>query len=296
MRYLRNNFGRIGLTVLLFGLIVYTVYHAVGGSAGSLGTTPVRQVTDETVVTGEAWLFRDETVLTVPGTGLVNSLAESGTKVRRNTELATVWYPAGANSETIAETQQLLDTVNRQIALLEASLLPEGTKLSAASGYREEAMRTLSAIRAGIRSGNWSSVGEEADETVIALTRYASLLSSEDGVRQTLAVLYGQRNAMLTGGKQTLVNDGESGYFYSKDEVDGLENVFRTKELETLTGARFEELKKAAPEETSDTVAGKICYHESYDWYLVLTLSADSWRRAPRIPSGSRRTATGKCA
>ena len=275
MRYLRNNFGRIGLTVLLFGLIVYTVYHAVGGSAGSLGTTPVRQVTDETVVTGEAWLFRDETVLTVPGTGLVNSLAESGTKVRRNTELATVWYPAGANSETIAETQQLLDTVNRQIALLEASLLPEGTKLSAASGYREEAMRTLSAIRAGIRSGNWSSVGEEADETVIALTRYASLLSSEDGVRQTLAVLYGQRNAMLTGGKQTLVNDGESGYFYSKDEVDGLENVFRTKELETLTGARFEELKKAVPEETSDTVAGKICYHESYDWYLVLTLPAD---------------------
>lgn len=80
---------------------------------------------------------------------------------------------------------------------------------------------------------------------------------------------------MLTGGKQTLVNDGESGYFYSKDEVDGLENVFRTKELETLTGARFEELKKAAPEETSDTVAGKICYHESYDWYLVLTLPAD---------------------
>ena len=152
MRYLRNNFGRIGLTVLLFGLIVYTVYHAVGGSAGSLGTTPVRQVTDETVVTGEAWLVRDETVLTVPGTGLVNSLAESGTKVRRNTELATVWYPAGANSETIAETQQLLDTVNRQIALLEASLLPEGTKLSAASGYRVIAMRSVSAIGACIRS------------------------------------------------------------------------------------------------------------------------------------------------
>lgn len=144
MRYLRNNFGRIGLTVLLFGLIVYTVYHAVGGSAGSLGTTPVRQVTDETVVTGEAWLFRDETVLTVPGTGLVNSLAESGTKVRRNTELATVWYPAGANSETIAETQQLLDTVNRQIALLEASLLPEGPSCRRHPGIERKPSGTIS--------------------------------------------------------------------------------------------------------------------------------------------------------
>lgn len=275
MRYLRANFGRITLTGLLFCLIVYTVYHAVGGSAGNLGTTPVRRVTDTAVVTGEAWLFRDETVLTAPGTGLVNCLAGSGTKVKKNTQLVSVWYPSGADAGTVAQTQRQLDAVNRQISLLEESLLPEGTKLSAASGYRDDAERTLSQIRAAIRSGNWSSVGEEADEVLISLSRYASLLSGEDGIRQTLAVLYGQRNAILTGESRTLVNDGESGYFYTRDEVDGLEGVFRTSELETLTSERLEQLKQTEPAKAADTVAGKICYQESYVWYLALTLPAD---------------------
>lgn len=90
VRYLKEHAGRIGLTVLLFCLIVYTVYHAVGGSAGSLQTTPVRKVTDTALVTGEGWLFRDETLLTLPREGLVNTLATSGTKVGRNTQLFQV--------------------------------------------------------------------------------------------------------------------------------------------------------------------------------------------------------------
>ena len=89
LRYLKEHAGRIGLTVLLFCLIVYTVYHAVGGSAGSLNTTPVRQVTDTTLVTGEGWLFRDETVLAQRSDAIPNCS-------RHGTEPASprqIWQP-----------------------------------------------------------------------------------------------------------------------------------------------------------------------------------------------------------
>lgn len=268
--YLKKNIGRIGLTLLLFCLIVYTVYHAAFGSAGSLQTTPVQRVTDTELVAGEGWLFRDETLLTVPQAGLVHSLAVSGTKVARSTELLQVWYPEGLEGEALEQAQLRLNALDRQIALLQKSLLPEGTKLSAASGYRAEAMQCLSDILADMRAGNWASIPDTEADMLVALNRYGSLLSTEEGVRQALDILTANRDRMLSGSSQTLVNDASSGYYYAKEEIDGLEELFRVEELETLTGARFAELKAASPTESAALSAGKICY--GYQWYLALSL------------------------
>lgn len=273
--FFRERAGRIGLTLLLFCLIVYTVYHALGSSSGSLQTTPVRQVTDTDLVAGEAWLFRDETLLTVPREGLVNSLAQSGTKVGRNTDLLQVCYPAElTDSAALSAAQTKLDALNRQISVLERSLLPAGDKLSAASGYRAEAMDRLAEIRAAIRDGNWSGVGEAEEEMLVALNRYESLLSSEDGVRQALAELSAERDALLGGESLTVVNESSSGYYYDRTTVDGLETVFTTAALADLTADRFEELKNTAPTGPEVGVAaGKICY--GYQWYLAISLPED---------------------
>ena len=53
------------VALTLVGLIVYTVFHALGGSSGSLMTTPARRVTDRQILGGEAYLFRDEVFLSV---------------------------------------------------------------------------------------------------------------------------------------------------------------------------------------------------------------------------------------
>lgn len=272
LRFLKAHAGRIGLTLLLACLIVYTVYHAVGGSAGSLQTTSVRQVTDTSLVTGEAWLFRDETILTADE-GLVNSLAKSGTKVGRNTELLQVWHPSSLSGADLTAAQTKLDLLNRQISLLEESLLRQSDKLSDAAGYRADAMAMISEIRESILSGNWTGVEETEGELLVALNRYESLLHSEDGVKQALADARASRDAMLTGACQTVKNESASGYYYAQSEVDGLEGLFRVAELETLTGERFAQLKAATPQTDGAMAAGKICY--GYRWYLVLDLPAE---------------------
>lgn len=105
---------------------------------------------------------------------------------------------------------------------------------------------------------------------LIALNRYDSLLSTEDGVRQALDILTADRDRMLSGSSQTLVNDVSSGYYYAQEEIDGLETLFRVEELDTLTAARFAELKAASPAENAALSVGKICY--GYQWYLAISL------------------------
>ena len=125
--FLRTYSGRIVLTFLLLCLIVYTVYHAVGNTSGSLMTTPVRRVTDTQLLGGEAWLFRNETLLTVPEAGLVNSIAKSGEKVGKNAALAEVWV--GTPEAELEALQARLDSINRTVEVLENSLLPPGSSV-----------------------------------------------------------------------------------------------------------------------------------------------------------------------
>jgi hypothetical protein len=75
--FLRKYFPKFTAALALVGLIVYTLYHALGSSAGSLLTTPARRVTDTDTLSGEAVLFRAESVIALPAAGLVNDLVAS---------------------------------------------------------------------------------------------------------------------------------------------------------------------------------------------------------------------------
>lgn len=265
--FFQANLGRIVLTFLLLCLIVYTVYHAVGNSSGSLITTPVRRVTDTQLLGGEAWLFRDETLLTVPQAGLVNSIAKSGEKVGKNATLAEVWV--GTPEEDLASLQSRLDSINRTVEVLENSLLPPGSSVSQADGYRSEAMDNLLQIRLAIREGNWSLIGGLEDGMLTALNRYGALTGSEEDLEAALNAAEQERQSLLTGTKTTLTNQISSAYYYDHTEVDGYETLFTAQALQNLTAESFAELKSAAPTAPEGQfVVGKLC--SDYSWYLAV--------------------------
>ncbi len=269
--FLKLNFGRLALTFLLLCLIVYTCYHALWNSAGSLLTTPAKTVSDTRLVGGEAWLFRDETLLTVPREGLVNSVAVSGSKVGKNTVLTEVWTSDSA--VPLEERQKELDEINRAVRVLEASLLPEGTPLSKADGYREDALTDLSEIRAAVRQGDWSRLSEMEDSLLINLNRYGALTGDADALEQALERALAEREKLLTGEKTELVNTLSSAYYYGLSEVDGFETVFTEAALESLTAESFQSLKTAEPKTGTEFVAGKLCY--GYSWRVAVEFSED---------------------
>lgn len=264
--FVQEYFGRIALTFLLLCLIVYTVYHALG-NASDVQTTPARQITDTELIGGEAWLFRDESLLTVPQAGLVNSVAKSGSKVGKNTPLTEIWV--GTPTGELGQKQDELDRINRVIAVLEDSLLPVGASVASAGTYRTDAMNDLMKIRYAIREGNWSMLSVLEDDMLTNLNRYGALTGSEGAVEQALEAAKRDRQSLLSGTKTTLSNNESSAYYYDLSAVDGYETLFTETALRGMTAERFAELKASSPSLPEDAcVAGKLCY--GYSWHLAV--------------------------
>lgn len=268
-RRLKLNFGRLALTFLLLCLIIYTCYHALWNSSGRLLTTPARQISDTRLIGGEAWLFRDETLLTSHEAGLVNSVAVSGSKVGKNTVLTEVWSDGSVDG--LGERQTKLDLINRTVSVLESGILPSGTPLSNAEGYRNDAATTVTEIRRAIRDGNWEALSKLEDELLISLNRYGALTGKADAINEVLERAKAERDAMLVGNKTELINSESSAYYYGLSEVDGYETVFTETALSELSAESFAMLKASEPKTGDGFVAGKLCY--GYSWHVAVEFS-----------------------
>ena len=265
--FAQEYLGRFALTFLLLCLIVYTLFHALGNTPGSLLTTPAKSISDTQILGGRAWLFRDETLLTVPTAGLVNPIAESGSKVGKNAPITEIY--TGVAEEDREEAQAQLDLLNRTLRVLEESLADKNASASKADGYRSEAIVTLQEIRMAIREGNWSLLSQLEDELLITLNRYGALSDSPDAIETALASVQAQIESYLVGTKTTITNELTSAYYYGMDEVDGYEQSFNEAALESLTPESFAALKESRPQSTESTfVVGKLCY--GYSWHLAV--------------------------
>jgi hypothetical protein len=264
--FIKRHFGRAALTLLLLCLIVYTVFHAIGNSAGSLVTTPAESITDTRLLGGTGWLFRDETVLTSPFPGLVYSTAESGEKVGKNVSVATVYT---GNTTSLEARQDALDLLCETVSVLEQSLPSVGTSVSNADKYRKEAEQILMKLRLAQRSGDYATLGEREKEMLILLNRYGALTGERDELESALAQARAERDAMLVGESHSIVNQVASAYYYDRSCVDGLEGYFNGQALAALTPESLQTLKKQSPDYTrQEQIAGKLCYGQS--WHLAV--------------------------
>ncbi len=267
--FIKRHFGRAALTLLLLCLIVYTVFHAIGNSAGSLVTTPAQSITDTRLLGGTGWLFRDETVLTSPFPGLVYSTAKSGEKVGKNVSVATVYT---GETTSLQARQDALDLLCETVSVLEQSLPSEGTSVSNADKYRKEAEQILMKLRLAQRSGDYASLGERETEMLILLNRYGALTGERAELESALAQARAERDAMLSGESHSIVNYVASAYYYNRSCVDGLEGYFDEQTLATLTPESLQALKKQEPDQTrQEQIVGKLCYGQS--WHLAVEIA-----------------------
>lgn len=270
--FLKKYLLRFAVSVTLLGLIVYTLYHVFASSSQSLMKTSVRHYSKPHVISGSAYLFREETVLTAPREGLVNDLVPSGAKVSRGVPLAEVWESPALFRE---ELQLRLDDLNRLIRVLEASQLPNGTPLAEAGGYRDAASADYETICTAIATGDWTAVNGLDDSLLTRLNRYASLTDPENRIAETLADLKAERAQMLTGTPLTQKSDKASCYYYSRDYIDGYETLFTPDALNTLDAASFAALTSAEPRLPSDGFpVGKTVF--GYEWSLAIQFDAVS--------------------
>ncbi len=270
--FLKKYAVRFAAVLLPCALIVYTIYHVFSSSGAGLMTAAVRRITDYQTVSGQAYLFREEAVLTVPETGLVENTAISGAKVARGGELVRVYHTdASVSEENRAMAQRALDDINRRLAILSASELRKDATLSQADGYRAEAVRAYTSIRQTLTGGGqWTELGKTADDMLAALNRYEVLTGKHESYSALAEELKSKREALLPDTYTTIANTESSGYFYSRELVDGYETIFTPDALEALTAGGLDALAASEPVFPEEFSAGKLMYGNR--WRLAMTL------------------------
>lgn len=270
--FLRRYFPRFAASLAIVAILVYTIYHVMASSSGGLITTPVRHIEDSRILSSTAYLFRDECLLTSPNEGLVLDLAQSGTKVSKDTPVAEV--REGLTGVDLTAAQLRLNQLNRMIAVLQSSTPPAGETMQQADAYRAEAQNVSRMIRDAIAKGDWAALSQLEDRMLIALNRYAALTGDVGALEETLQSLVRERNELLAGKAITVQNTAASGYYYNRDYVDGYEDLFSTDALSQLTAAGLQALAATSPSPAEDFAVGKMVY--GYDWYLALLIPTDT--------------------
>lgn len=270
--FLKKYALKFAIALALLGLIAYTAGHAIGSSANSLLTTPLRAVTDRRIASAEAYLFRDESVLECEDAGLVDEMVESGTKVGRNTPLVQV-YQTDLTDPFLSRTQQTLDRVNRALRILSASTPERGESEADANGYRAAAQAAYLEMCEVVRLGDVENIAVIEERMLVALNRYLILSGKTDTLSDMIAELKSKKAALLGEGEATLVrNEAQSGTFYGRDYVDGYESTFSLAALETLDADGFDRLQMAMHMNDRQNAVGKMVY--GYEWYVVMELPA----------------------
>ncbi|MBQ8440522.1 MAG: hypothetical protein IJX19_07670 [Clostridia bacterium] len=271
--FLKKYIVRFSAALLLVGLIVYTVYHIRGASASDLMTVPAREITDLRMVSGEAYLFRDESLLFVEGTGVVNDLAESGSKVSKNEALSQVWLGYSPFEQELAQSE--VDRLDRVIRVLEDSRVSGGEGLSQAEQYRQEAGKLYLSLQQALHGGQWKELPATSDEMLALLNRFGILTGKTEDLDQKLAELKQEKSDLLKGSCVTLRNQESSGFFFDRSCVDGYETLYTVERLRNLTPESLDELKELSPKISENTTTvGKMVY--GYTWYIAVELSGDA--------------------
>ena len=271
--FLKKYFGKFIVALTLVGLIVYTLFHALGFASGSLLTTPARRVTDTQILGGEGYLFRSEEVIRGDREGLVNELVESGNKVGRDVKVAQVHAYDGQAS--LAEAQRTVDRLTRIISTLENGQASLGESLANAKEYKDRADRDFLDLKAAIASGDLRDAAELEDDMLSTLSRLGILTGTDADVTRVLAEVKASKDALLGSSYTDVVNTSSSGYFYNRSYVDGGEEIFTVDALETITVDSFDALCEQFAGASRDGFAvGKMVYE--YDWYLAIGMDLSS--------------------
>ena len=269
--FLQKYALRFAVALALLGLIVYTVAHAMGFAMGNVLTTPVRCITDTQMTSAQAYLFRNEEILTTQEVGLVDTLVENGVKVGKNVPVANVWT-SDMQGDALTTAQIRLDRINRTMRILEKSELKAGTPLSEANKYRAEFTAIYQEISEAADEGNFDRLSVLEEKLLIALNRYVSLVGKNDETDAYLQSLADEKQSMLAGATATVVkSDLSSGLFYDIGYVDGYESAFTPQALEDLTLESLAALTESDPAFPAGQTVGKLVY--GYEWYLAMELA-----------------------
>lgn len=261
-KYLKNVGIYVLSAILSVLFIAYIIYHLVNSFSQDVETQAADIVTVSETFSADAYIFRDEKVISANNTGTVNLMYDDGTMVRRGAAVASIF--SGGNTDEIK--RQVMD-LERQITVLENSSIAKDVTLSDSTTIDTRIASLYYTIESKLAEDDLDYVFRRRDELLTLLNKRQLLLKAVESFNPQMAELRSQKTALTTslGGASETVYTDVSGYLYS--DVDGYESIFTLESADTFTLDDFHQMTEKEPALTGGNAVGKIV--TDYRWYIA---------------------------
>ena len=257
--------SKFAMGVIFVVAAIYAIYHLGSLFSGDGIKTIESGVTTHTVsVSASGYIFRDEKMLTVDNSGVVDYVAADGSKVAIGDEIANVYKGNSADRENVMQ-------LDRQIAVLERSAI--GSEPLDYGALRSEANDIYNKISGMLASDETGELAVQVEEMMVTLNRMSAMKGEDKELEQALNTLKAVREGYFKGSYETGYAPS-SGYFYYT--ADGYEGLFTDEAVESLSEESFGRLVAlldAKKGSVSAKVFGKLASDSS--WHFVVPLSAE---------------------
>lgn len=265
----RTVIARLGMFLAAIAIIAYVIFHIVTLFSTNLSTVVVGESTEETKLSFDGYIFRDEVPIFTDYAGAVDYIAYDGLKVAAGERLAVVYERGNA-----AGVKDSIDQLDEMIAALEEST-DKSLSLSDLPDINQDANISYNTIMKKLADGDISGISDDVSDIKSALCKNSVLTDKDSPVPVTLQRLYEERaRIMSAGGDKREIFAEKSGYFYS--DTDGYEYIFTVEAADNMTPELYR--KYASADALGQTAGqysvGKMVY--DIEWRFVSMVSADA--------------------
>ena len=247
-----------GFVVLMLGVIGFAIYQVSRHVTVGLNTLRTQEIVDESYVSLELYIFRDEQPLYLEGSNLYLYDVGDGERVGVGQSMGIAYY----KDSGVSELQTLLNGYGDRISLL-GELGGTGTPADARDTADAVDRDYLGLLEAAGR-GDLSAVAGYSDSMLDGLGRYDVITGAVGS--QSMAALKAERDALVSGFSVIAsMSTDRSGYFYYN--CDGYETVFDYASAMTMTPSEFRDMTAMQAYGVPEGVVGKMVY--STVWYAA---------------------------
>ena len=254
-------------------LIVFCFYHFTRMPDSEIETLLVTEDTVLSTLTGEAILFREETMLDTVNTGLAVPLVAEGAHVARDTALVQV-YPSGAEN---SDYYRVLSESIERFTLAKG----EGDALADLADLEGEIRALALDAVALLESGKGGEATALLEELRVFYSRVEALKSESFSLSELIRALSEARDALIdeAGDSYETVTSEIGGYYYPY--ADGYGALCAPEALETMTGRELLSIAETVRGDAEAPHGGVLV--PSAEWFLALPidLSSDALAELP---------------
>ena len=254
---------RVGFILLMLGLIVFSVYQLVSHIAVGLDTLRTQEITEQSYVSLDLFVFRDEEVLPSQG-NLYQYHVYDGERVGVGAPIATA-YNATQDTEAM---QALLRLYAQRIGL--ADRLSGDTTPENLHAVKNEIDRAYLSLLASADGGHLDHAAGSAEQVRKGLAQYAALIGNTESTTESVSALKAAMASLVEGYPASgRINASKSGYYYY--DTDGFELLFDVDKVMTMSPEEFLALTETSAQSYENGGAGKMVY--SATWYAAAYVS-----------------------